>query len=183
MSQVQVTVTVPNNVTDTEVNESRAGFVDSLGKVYGAGRKYAAVLVAFFRNKGHGDGWMAIPHDHKGPEGDAMRAERDTLYKALREAGHSNPSVKWSQIKGYAIDLVTAEKAESGEAEDSAEGEGEGEGNTKHTRSMQLRLIQDLCTLHKACKREARTLTEQQRQASVHIASALSALGVDLNGL
>lgn len=173
-----VIVTVPVSVSDADVVESRAGFVDSLGKVYGAGRKYAAVLVAFFRAKGHGDGWMVIPHDYKGPEGDAMRAERDALYKDLRAAGHSNPSVKWSQIKGYAVDLVTAESTPEGETEGEGEGEAEG-GSAKHTRTMQLRLVEDLTTLHKACKRESKNLTEQQRQASVHIASALASLGVD----
>lgn len=179
----QVTVTAPMSVSANRVAKSRAVYVEFLGKIYGAGKQYATDLLEYFTDAGFGTEWLDMAHDAKGPSGDAMRTERDALYEDLRKAGHSNPSVKWKQIKDHAR-AILAEQNPAPEGEGEGEGEDEGEGgNTKHTRSMQLRLIQDLCTLHKACKREARTLTEQQRQASVHIASALTALGVDLNGL
>ena len=170
-------VTIPNNVTPEKVAESRNAFVGALSSTYGAGRVYAADLVAHFDAQGFGTAWITMAHDHKGPDGDAMRAERDTLYTALKDAGHSNPSVKWKQIKGYAAELV---RADSGEAEAETESEGSGK---KTTRSTQLRLIEDLTSLHKMCKREAKTLTEPQRKASLHIASALAELGVDLTTL
>lgn len=172
---MSTTVTIPNNVTPEQVATARGAFVDTLSSNYGAGRTYAATLVGSL-----GTAWITMAHDHKGAEGDAMRAERDTLYAALKAAGHSNPSVKWKQIKGYAAELV---RAESGEAEgEAAEGEGEGSGK-KNTRSPQLRLVEDLVALHKMCKREAKTLTEPQRKAALHIAAALGDLGVDLNSL
>ena len=177
---MNATVTIPNNVTPEQVGKARNAFVDSLSSNYGAGRVYAADLVAHFDSRGFGTAWITMAHDHKGPDGDAMRAERDTLYTALKAAGHSNPSVKWKQIKGYAAELV---RAESGEAEgEAAEGEAEGSGK-KSTRSPQLRLVEDLVALHKMCKREAKTLTEPQRKAALHIAAALADLGVDLNSL
>ena len=169
---MNATVTIPNNVTPEQVGKARGAFVDSLSSNYGAGRVYAATLVGLL-----GTQWITMAHDHKGAEGDAMRAERDALYADLKAAGHSNPSVKWKQIKGYAAEL-TADPADA-EA-DATEGEGSGK---KTTRSAQLRLIEDLTALHKMCKRESKTLTEPQRKAALHIAAALADLGIDLNTL
>ncbi len=175
-------VTIPASVTPEKVAESRNAFVGALSSTYGAGRVYAANLVAFFDAQGFGTAWITMAHDHKGADGDAMRAERDSLYTALKESkGHSNPSVKWKQIKGYAADIVRADAGETAEGE-TAEGEGEGSGK-KNTRSSQLRLVEDLVSLHKMCKREAKKLTEPQRKAALHISAALADLGVDLNSL
>lgn len=168
---MSTTVTIPNNVTPEQVATARGAFVDTLSSNYGAGRTYAATLVGLL-----GTAWITMAHDHKGAEGDAMRTERDTLYEALKAAGHTNPSVKWKQIKGYAAELTRAAEGET------AEGEGEGSGK-KTTRSTQLRLIEDLTALHKMCKRESAKLTEQQRKASLHIAAALADMGVDISKL
>lgn len=178
MSQVTVTVTVPASADAREVTAARTAFVDTLTSNYGAGRKYAATLVGFFRAAGFGDDWLTMAHDAKGEAGDAMRTERDALYAGLKGAGHSNPSVKWKQIKGYALDLI---KAEAGE--DDTDEASEGEGNAKHTRSPQLRMVEDLTALYKMCKRESKTLTDAQRKASLHIGAALADLGVDISTL
>ena len=131
-----------------------------------------------------GVSWITMPHDQKGPEGDAMRTERDELYKLLRARNHSNPSVKWKQIKDHANDIL----AEQAKAEAKARGEAVVEieapkGGAKHNRSTQLTLIEDLTTLWKRCKRESKTLTDAQRKAHMHIGSALSDLGVDVSML
>lgn len=170
-------VTIPEAVTASQVAEARSAFVGSLSASYGAGRVYAASLVALL-----GTAWITLAHDAKGAEGDAMRAERDALYADLRKAGHSNPSVKWKQIKGYAADLVKAEEGADAE-EGEGEGEGESTGGAKHTRSIQLRLIEELSTLYKACKREKGTLTQAQNDAFTHVSAALAALGVDISQL
>ena len=171
-------VTIPANVTPAELTESRDGFAQASGHVYGAGRKYAANLLGFL-----GTAWIELAHDAKGAEGDAMRTERDALYAALRALPipHSNPSVKWKQIKDHARSILAEQaQAEGGEAE--GEGEAEGSGNGKHTRTLQLRLIEDLTTLYKACKKE-KARTEQQSKAMLHIAAALADLGVDISKL
>lgn len=167
----EITVTIPNNVTQDQVDTARTAFVDSLSSNYGAGRRYAAVLVGML-----GTAWITMAHDAKGAEGDAMRTQRDALYSDLKKAGHSNPSVKWKQIKGYAAEL-TADPADTEDGE-----EGESSGGAKHSRSLQLRLIEDLTTLHKACKKE-KAKTDQQIKAAMHIAAALADLGVDISNL
>jgi len=176
---VNTIVTIPANVTPAELTESRDGFAQASGHVYGAGRKYAANLLGFL-----GTAWIELAHDAKGAEGDAMRTERDALYAALRALPipHSNPSVKWKQIKDHARSILAEQaKAEGGEDAE-GEGEAEGSGNGKHTRTLQLRLIEDLTTLFKACKKE-KARTQAQTDAMSHISGALSALGVDLGKL
>ena len=172
-------VTIPNNVTPAELTESRDGFAQASGQVYGAGRTYAADLLGFL-----GTAWIELAHDAKGAEGDAMRTERDALYAALRALPipHSNPSVKWKQIKDHARSILAEQaKAEGGE-DTEGEGEAEGSSGAKHTRTLQLRLIEDLTTLYKACKKE-KARTEQQGKAMLHIAAALADLGVDISKL
>jgi hypothetical protein len=172
-------VTIPNSVTPAQLTESRDGFAQASGQVYGAGRTYAANLLGFL-----GTAWIELAHDAKGAEGDAMRTERDALYAALRALPipHSNPSVKWKQIKDHARSILAEQaKAEGGEDAE-GEGEAEGSGSAKHTRTLQLRLIEDLTTLYKACKKE-KARTEQQSKAMLHIAAALADLGVDISKL
>jgi hypothetical protein len=175
-AMTNVIVTVPDVADVSDVAESRNGFVASLGVVYGAGKEYAATLIAYFRTKGYGEEWLTMAHDQKGASGDAMREERDALYAALRAGKHSNPSVKWKQIKDHAADLL---KIESGEPEESTE---QSTGN-KETRSIQLRMVEDLTGLYKMGKREKLKLTPAQAQAHTHIASALNAIGVDISQL
>jgi hypothetical protein len=174
-----VTVTVPTIATASSVATLRGEYVTGLTQAYGSGRKYAAELLAFFRAEGFGEEWITMAHDEKGAAGDSMRAERDALYSALKSAGHSNPSVKWKQIKRYAEDLIAAEKP-AAEGEGEGEGEGESTGGAKHTRSLQLRLIEELTTLYKALKRDDKVLTDAQRTVFTHVAASLAALGVDI---
>jgi hypothetical protein len=76
----------------------------------------------------------------------------------------------WTRVRAEARDYMNP----------SPKGEGEGEGTgPKPRKSLQLRLIEDLTSLFKACKR-AESLSTQQQNAMVGIASALAALGVDI---
>lgn len=172
-------VTVPNIVSSQEVERSCDEFVHASGAAYGAGRRHAANLIGFL-----GTQWITMAHDEKGEAGNAMRKQRDLMYTKLRALPipHSNPSVKWKQIKDHAQNIL----AEQAKAERIAAGEAEPEtdedngGAKKTTRSTQLRMIEDLTGLYKLCKREEKKLTEQQRKASLHISAALADLGVDL---
>ena len=168
-----ITITIPNNVSPQQVADARAEFVSSVSSNYGAGRQYAAMLVGSL-----GTEWTELAHDAKGPAGDAMREERDALYALLKAAGHSNPSVKWKQIKGYALDLLKAE-----EPKVDGEADSEGSGKAKHTRSPQLRYVEDLTGLYKMGKREAKNLSEAQREVHTLVAAALGKLGIDISQL
>jgi len=103
-----------------------------------------------------------------------VHAEKKELFKALNAAKHSNPSTVWARVRKYAQEYIEGvpEKTE-GEAEGSKVG-------ARHTRSLNLRLVEELSTLFKACK-NADSLSDKERQAHTHITSALLALGVDVN--
>lgn len=177
---MSVVITVPDVADVSEVVETRKGFVTGLSESYGAGRRYAATLVAYFRTRGYGEEWLSMSHDAKGVSADAMREERDALYADLRAAGHSNPSVKWKQIKGYAADLIKAESADGETDETETETDSNGK---RETRPVQVRMLDDLKALYKMCKREKLKLTPQQNEAHTYITSALASLGVDVSML
>lgn len=167
---VDTVITIPASADAYEVIKARNVFIEADASAYGAARDFAGTLIAFFREIGVGDEWITMAHDTKGESGDAVREQRDALYEGLRGRGHTNPSVKWKQIKGYAAEAI---KAESGETEES--------GTPSPTRSPQLRLTEDLIALYKFTKREYKKLNDAQRNAAAHIASALTAVGVDIS--
>lgn len=181
MNQVTETPVVLFPLPPVDLAGTREKYIGSIATEYGAGRDYARALIQIL-----GTAWITMPHDQKGPEGDAMRAERDTLYKGLREAGHKNPSVKWKQVKDHA-DSILADiaRAESGESEGEGEGESEGKGGAKHTRTTQLMLVEELTALFKRCKKDEskRLLNAQQQECFTHITSALRSLGVETSML
>ena len=184
MSTNNVTLTQETVIVElpkVDISKLREAFANVDNEADIKAGEYAAGLIQTL-----GVAWITMPHDQKGPEGDAMRAERDALYALLRarKTPHKNPSVKWSQIKKHA----TAMLAEQAKAEALARGETIPEteapkGNAKHTRSTQLTLLEDLTTLYKHCKRNSKVLTDAQRKAHMHIGSALSDLGVDVSML
>ena len=57
--------------------------------------------------------------------------------------------------------------------------EGESDGNARHALPLDLRLIEDLIALWKACNR-AESLSDKQANCKTYIGSALIAMGVDL---
>jgi hypothetical protein len=155
---------------------AREGFVNAVGAEYGAAKVYAQTLVAEF-----GSVWVDAAHDAPGADMDAFRAERAELYKGLKAAGHSNPSVKLKQIKDHARAILARESAVDGEdGEGAGEGEGAG-GEKKERRSVQLRMVEELISLFKFAKRSV--LNEGQANAFRSIAQALRDLGVNPEGI
>jgi hypothetical protein len=80
----------------------------------------------------------------------------------------------WARVRKYAKEHVEGVPEAT-----TTEGEAESDGTARHTRSLNLRLIEELSTLWKATKR-AESLSDKERNAQTHIASALTSLGVDL---
>jgi len=167
-------------ITTTDTAEAvlancRSAVADTVTRQYGAVREYAETLTRFFPSD-----WYMYEHNDKSEDAKGILAEADKFRKTLREAGHKNPSVIWTRVRNEGRKLVEGEPEAA-----SGEGDGEGDGDkagTKEVRSLSLRLIEELSTLFKACKREAdkNNLDAKQSQAQTHIASALAALGVDL---
>jgi hypothetical protein len=97
----------------------------------------------------------------------------------LKKANHSNPSTIWARVRKYGQEYI--EGAASPASADKVEGESEG-GNTRETRSLGRRFIEELSTLYKAGKR-AESLSDKESEALTKIGGALIALGVDLSML
>jgi hypothetical protein len=79
--------------------------------------------------------------------------------------------------------LVETEAATGADTEAGAEAGAEAEGgNTRETRSMTRRFVDELTLLYKAGKR-AESLSDKESEALTKIGGALIALGVDLSML
>lgn len=168
MSNVTVTSVV---VAPQLVESLRQGVADAVKRAYGAERAYAEVLCSVLPAE-----WYLVEHNDKGEMAKPVHAEKKALFKVLNEAEHTNPSTVWARVRKYAQEYIEG-------VPEKTEGEGETEGSkvgARHTRSLNLRLVEELSTLFKACK-NADSLSDKERQAHTHITSALLALGVDVN--
>lgn len=150
-----VTSPATNNVSPALV-EARLNAADALVRGYGATKQYAAELTNEF-----GLGWFEKDSDAAAK----VAAEKKEFYAALKAGGHSNPSVAWGRV---------VKEAKAAEAEES--------DGANHTRSLTLRLIEELTKLHKAGAK-AETKGERESNALTYVASALAAMGVDISTL
>lgn len=163
MSQV-----INTQATINPLDNVRHETVGAIMRGYGATKVYAEALTQYL-----GNGWFAYEHNDKTEEAKPTLAEGQAFRDELRKAGHTNPSVVWTRVRNEARKLVEGDKPE-GEASESA--------GAKEVRSLKLRMIEELSTLHKAAKREEgkNNLGKAESEAATFIASALKALGVDL---
>jgi hypothetical protein len=165
---------------DASTLEVIANAVNAEASTYGARRELAKRI----NDKAPADTrWYALESQgQKLPP--VIALIKDEYYKGLKGIGYSNPSNAWKMIKQYAqedaCDRSMFGEMPTTKGEGEGESEGEGEGNAKHARPLNLRLIEELTSLYKVCKREEKVLTDKQAKCFVHIASALTALGVEL---
>lgn len=164
------------SASESALDKLRHETVREIMRGYGATRVYAEGLNQFI-----GGAWYAFEHNDKSEAAKPTLAEGQKFRDELRAAGHSNPSVAWTRVRNEGRKLVEG-KAEGAEA---GEGEGDGDGDkagAKEVRSLKLRMIEELSTLHKAAKREEgkNNLGKAEAEAATFIASALKSLGVDL---
>lgn len=156
---------------DSESIESlRSAVADAVVRQYGAERRYAERLCDTLPVE-----WYLVEHNDKGETAKPVHAEKKALFEVLKKAGHTNPSTVWARVRKYAEEYINP-KPETAEGE-SGEGEGEGVG-ARHSRSPDLRLIEELSALWKFLGRQE-SLTDKQAQCKTHICSALLAMGVD----
>lgn len=164
-----ITITQVSGVQSIEA--LRQSVADAVVRAYGAEREYAHALCGTLPSE-----WYLVEHNDKGESAKPVHAEKKALFKVLNGAKHSNPSTVWARVRKYAQEYIegTPEKTE-GEVQ-SADTAKVG---ARQTRSLTLRLVEELTLLYKATK-NADSLSDKERNAQTHIASALTAMGIDL---
>jgi hypothetical protein len=150
----------PSAPSVNDIVELRDAVGDTVKRQYGAVKVYAVALCAFLPKF-----WYDVEHSDVTDEAKPTLAEATAFRDSLRKAGHKNPSVMWTRVRN--------------EGRAHVEGVSEDTKGKKETRSFQRRIVEDLTALYRAGKREE-SLSTQQQQAMTHIASALTAMGVDL---
>lgn len=171
--EVIVTSVTINNIPALRKDVAEAGV-----RQYGAERKYALALCEALPPE-----WYDVEHSDTSGTAKITHTEKKALYADLKTAKHTNPSTVWARVRKYARDFTEGEAAKS----TAATGESIGEdasttGNARHTRSLTLRMVEELTSLYKAAKREVGLSTTQQN-ALIGISGALGALGVELSTL
>jgi hypothetical protein len=164
-----INVTTPT--THSNIAALRVAAIESEVSNYGARRAYAAGLndittLAWYDLEANGG---------KLPEN--IAGEKKAYYEGLKSIGYSNPSNAWKMVKQYARGDAIA-RLLFGEVDNTAEAEAEGAGSK--ARPLDLRLVEELTALYKACHK-ADTLSNKQQGAFDGIKAALKAMGVDLS--
>lgn len=204
MSEIQVI----NSASTPELSTLRAAVADATASVYGAKIRYAEGLNLTFGVtlgtvevidadgnvidiRPEVSGWFDEEHANLTQ---AVKAEKTAFYDALKAAEHSNPSKVWADVRAYgrkralkqAERICLADIAERGismpegtERPDPLAAPARGANDV---RSIRLRMVEDLCGLYKAAKRE-KSLATAEANCLVHVTSALIALGIDLTTL
>ena len=170
------------------VKAAREAAAEAAGRSYGAEREYARAL-----NDALFPAWFKVEHNDKGAEAELVHAEKQAFFKLLHEKHPSgkypNTSVPWGRVRKYAQEELEADirrqAAESGEAIPEGMEAGADSTGARHTRSLALRMTEELTTLWKAGRKAEKEGTIQKREADslVHIGNALAALGLDLSTL
>ena len=154
-------------VADSLIESLRQEVANAVVRAYGAERNYAETLCNVLPVE-----WYLVEHSDKGEDAKKVHAEKKALFAVLKKAEHTNPSTVWARVRKYAQEHIEG-------VPEKTEGSSDTSVGARHTRSLNLRLVEELSTLYKACK-NAESMSDKERQAHTHITSALIALGVDV---
>ena len=162
--------TTVTQVSELSLSDLRNNVAEAVVRAYGAEREYAIKVCEVLPFP-----WYLVEHSDKGEQAKLVHTEKKELFAVLKKANHSNPSTVWARVRKYAQEHIegTPEKTE-GSADTSV--------GARHNRSLNLRLIEELSTLFKACK-NAESLSDREQDAQTYITSALIALGVDTGAI
>ena len=174
------------SAVSNQVAAAREQAAEAAGRSYGAEREYAKAL-----NDAFGDlsiAWFTVEHNAKGAEADLVHAEKALYFKALHakhpSGKYPNPSVPWARVRKYAQEELKASFETDPMVNPDEQGEGDSVG-AKHTRSLSLRMTEELTLIWKAGRKAEKDGTIQTREAAalVQVGNALQALGLDLASL
>ena len=165
---MSINVTTPT--TFSNIASLRVAAIDADRGAYGARLNYAVGLndiatLAWYDIEGNGG---------KLPE--AIEGEKKAYYEGLKGIGYSNPSNAWKMIKQYA----KADAIKRGLFGEVPEVEATTEGAGSKARPLDLRLVEELTALYKACHK-ADSLSTKQAGAFAGIKAALKSMGVDVS--
>lgn len=158
-----------------DLDTLRVSVATTSASAYGAMRKYAEALCKVLPAQ-----WYEVEAKDTGADAEKVHTEKKALYAELKKVEHSNPSVIWARVRKYGAEYMNPAKDADGEGGEGGEGDGDG-GNTKEARPLRVRLIEELITLHKACKREGPALEGDLKNAHTFICSALAEMKVDIS--
>lgn len=176
------TVTTASNLIPSFVMGLLTEAVHAEASSYGARKAFAAGINDV---SPEGCAWYSLESmGQKLPEN--IKAIKTAYYDGLKSIGYSNPSNAWKMVRQYAK-ADAAARAMFGEiAETETEGgEGEGEGgDTREARTLTLRFVEELTTLHKAAMKAKDKGGDEYspKIAAAHhkIVEALKCMGVDI---
>jgi hypothetical protein len=159
--------TTVTQVTEATVETLRTEVAEATGRAYGAERAYGVKLCSVLP-----EFWYKVEHQDKGDDAKKVHAEKKALFIELKKVEHTNPSTVWARVRKYAQEYIEGKQEKPEGSTDTSVG-------ARQNRSLNLRLIEELSTLYKACK-NADSLSDKERQAHTHITSALIAMGIDV---
>jgi hypothetical protein len=162
--------TTVTQVTEATVETLRTEVAEATGRAYGAERAYGIKLCSVLP-----EFWYKTEHQDKGEDAKKVHAEKKALFTELKKVEHTNPSTVWARVRKYAQEHIEGKPEQTEGSADSSVG-------ARHNRSLNLRLIEELSTLFKACK-NAESLSDREQDAQTYITSALIALGVDTGAI
>lgn len=178
------------NITSTasvSLATKRLALAEANANSYGAMRAYAVELNSQFT--GLSIEWYAVEANDNGTDQNLIHAEKKELYAALHTAHHNgkhpNPSVVWARVRQYGAEEAGIEARKNGAEFEQAESVAEASGTARHSRSLSLRMIEELSTLFKAGQKATRdgTITTKENEALTYVSSALASLGIDISSL
>lgn len=128
--------------------------------------------------------WFDLAPNEKSESAVTLGKFKTELYKAFRDAGHTNPSVPFKRICDYGRNMANG-LAPSGKVTLDGQpvapsSEGEGDGANPAPRSAMLRNIEELTKLWKSNDKQGDALPAKVIAAQKHIEAALKALGLDV---
>lgn len=156
--------------------------VHAEASTYGARKAFAAGINDV---SPEGCAWYSLESmGQKLPDG--IKAIKAAYYEGLKGIGYSNPSNAWKMVRQYAK-ADAASRAMFGEVAETTEGTTEGDtegGDTREARSLTLRFVEELTTLHKAAVKAKDKGGDEYspKVAAAHhkVIEALKCMGVDI---
>ena len=154
---------------------------DARGKIYGAN-----ILIARKLNDMLPFDWFDVEHREVSDNAKALKAPKARVLKGAADAGHSNPSKLWADVREYGRNLRAGYSAngktmaDGSPRPDAGNGEADADnGANPAKRSPMLRNIEELTKLWKFNEGLDAT-PEKVAAAQSHIVAALAALGIDV---